>query len=51
MPSLRLLGPLAALALLIAPLSPAFAQRDEMNISDQPGYIPDASEEQLPPQY
>jgi len=51
MPPVRLLGSLVALALLAAPLSQAFAQRDEMNISDQPGYIPDPSEEQLPPQY
>jgi len=51
MPPVRLLGSLVALALLAAPLSQAFAQRDEMNISDQPGYIPDPSDEQLPPQY
>ncbi len=51
MPPVRLLGSLVALSLLVAPLSQAFAQRDEMNISDQPGYIPDPSEEQLPPQY
>ncbi|MDR3468893.1 MAG: L,D-transpeptidase [Xanthobacteraceae bacterium] len=29
----------------------AFAQRDDMTIGDQPGYIPDPAEEQLPPQY
>ena len=30
---------------------PAFAQRYDMSIGDQPGLVPDAADEQLPPQY
>jgi lipoprotein-anchoring transpeptidase ErfK/SrfK len=47
----RLLCSLVALAVLAAPMPQALAQRDDMTIGDQPGYIPDPAEEQLPPQY
>jgi len=30
---------------------PAFVQRYDMSIGDQPGLVPDAADEQLPPQY
>jgi lipoprotein-anchoring transpeptidase ErfK/SrfK len=40
---------LGVLALLAAPASMAMAQNADMNISDQPGYVPD--DEALPPEY
>jgi lipoprotein-anchoring transpeptidase ErfK/SrfK len=42
---------LLILALLGVPSSKVFAQGAEMKIDDQPGYVPDASAEELPPQY
>jgi lipoprotein-anchoring transpeptidase ErfK/SrfK len=38
-------------ASLAMPISHALAQREQMAIGDQPGHIPDAAEEQLPPQF
>ena len=44
-----------ALAALVASLSlaanHAFAQGREMNIGDQPGYVPNEADEELPPEY
>jgi lipoprotein-anchoring transpeptidase ErfK/SrfK len=46
----RVFFPLLLLAsLLIA--APAWAQRFDMSIGDQPGFVPNPSDEQLPPQY
>ena len=42
---------LIAFALLLAPTSYALAQKADMNIADQPGYVPNASDEELPPEY
>jgi len=42
---------LIALAVVLTPLSGAVAQTDDMAIGDQPGYVPDPADEQLPPQY
>ena len=47
---------LLALAILVAfnvagASSHAFAQGREMNIGDQPGYVPNEAEEELPPEY
>ncbi len=47
---------LTALAILIATavigVTPhAFAQGREMNIGDQPGYVPNAADEELPPEF
>ncbi len=39
----------ASLALVIVPSSEGFTQNAEMNIDDQPGYVP--SDEALPPEY
>ena len=39
------------LASLAVPMSPAFAQREDMSIGDQPGYIPNAADEELPLQF
>lgn len=42
----------AALALCVAMLpSPTSAQRDYSGLEDQPGYVPNAAEEQLQPQF
>nr|WP_315835918.1 L,D-transpeptidase [Bradyrhizobium prioritasuperba] len=40
---------LAIFALLIAPASEGFTQNAEMNIDDQPGFVPE--DESLPPEY
>lgn len=40
---------LVIIALLIVPSSEGFTQNAEMNIDDQPGYVPD--DEALPPEY
>src|SRR5262249_56000257 len=39
------------LAPLAVGLSPAVAQRVDMSIGDEPGVIPNAADEQLPPQF
>ena len=39
------------LVFLAVPVSHAFAQRVDMSIGDEPGVIPDAADEQLPPQF
>src|SRR5262249_21647853 len=39
------------LASLAIPVSHAFAQRVDMSIGDEPGVIPNAADEQLPPQF
>jgi lipoprotein-anchoring transpeptidase ErfK/SrfK len=43
------------LAFLLAsigmPVSPALAQREEMPVDDQPGYVPNPDDEQLSPQF
>src|SRR5262249_13078126 len=39
------------LASLAVPISHAFAQREDMSIGDQPGYIPNAADEELPLQF
>ncbi|WP_458758431.1 L,D-transpeptidase [Afipia sp. TerB] len=47
----RLLG-LMAIAASVAMSSPtAFAQRDNTQLGDQPGYVPTEAEEQLPPEF
>lgn len=55
MTMIRLLhGALAAACLLATSClaaPQAFAQGREMNIADQPGYVPNEAEEQLPPEY
>ena len=43
--------PIILLASLAVPLSPALAQRVDMSIGDEPGVIPNAADEQLPPQF
>jgi lipoprotein-anchoring transpeptidase ErfK/SrfK len=43
--------PIILLASLAVPVSPAFAQRVDMSIGDEPGVIPNAADEQLPPQF
>ena len=47
----RVLYNLIAFALLLTPTSYALAQKADMNIADQPGYVPNASDEELPPEY
>src|SRR5262249_49105785 len=42
---------LVVLASLAIPVSHAFAQRVDMSIGDEPGVIPNAADEQLPPQF
>ena len=39
------------LAWIVMPASAALAQRDQTSLSDQPGYIPSAAEEELPPEF
>src|SRR5262245_19350185 len=41
----------ACITVLGFALSPALAQRDYTNAEDQPGFVPSAADEQLPPQY
>jgi len=48
---LRVCIPALLSASLAIAAPPAFAQRYDMSIGDQPGLIPDATDEQLPPQY
>jgi lipoprotein-anchoring transpeptidase ErfK/SrfK len=43
--------PIILLASLAVPVSPAVAQRVDMSIGDEPGVIPNAADEQLPPQF
>src|SRR5262249_7535337 len=42
---------IALLAFLAVPVSHAFAQRVAMSIGAEPGVIPNAADEQLPPQF
>jgi lipoprotein-anchoring transpeptidase ErfK/SrfK len=39
------------LAFIGMPVSPALAQREEMPVDDQPGYVPNPDDEQLSPQF
>jgi lipoprotein-anchoring transpeptidase ErfK/SrfK len=52
---IRLLHSTIAAACLLATsflaVPQAFAQGREMNIADQPGYVPNEAEEELPPEY
>src|SRR5215475_5595929 len=43
--------PIILFASLAIPVSHAFAQRVDMSIGDEPGVIPNAADEQLPPQF
>lgn len=47
----RLLGLLAVLASVAMSSPTAFAQRDNTQLGDQPGYVPTEAEEQLPPEF
>ncbi len=49
--SLRTAGLASVLLVLALPTSPALAQREQMSLSDQPGYVPSEQEEQLPQQF
>jgi lipoprotein-anchoring transpeptidase ErfK/SrfK len=51
MARLSILASLAVLAVLATPTSRVAAQTDYSNLADQPGYVPNVDEEQLPPQY
>jgi lipoprotein-anchoring transpeptidase ErfK/SrfK len=42
---------LVLLALLTLSASHAFAQREQMSLPDEPGYVPTPAEEELPPQF
>ena len=49
---LRMLPSACVLAcLLMLPTSDAFAQREQMSLADQPGYVASAEEERLPAQF
>ncbi len=48
---IRLLALMAALASVALSAPTAFAQRDNTQLGDQPGYIPSEAEEQLPPEF
>jgi lipoprotein-anchoring transpeptidase ErfK/SrfK len=50
-PGRGLLALAACLTALALQLSPAGAQRDYSNLEDQPGFVPNEAEEQLPPQF
>src|SRR5262249_60016593 len=50
-PRIRFCIPMLLLASVGFAVPPAFAQRYDMSVGDQPGLVPDAAEEQLPPQY
>jgi len=47
----RLLGLIAVLAAAVMASPTAFAQRDNTQLGDQPGYVPSEAEEQLPPEF
>jgi lipoprotein-anchoring transpeptidase ErfK/SrfK len=47
----RLCIPIVLFASLALTPPPALAQRFDMSIGDQPGLVPNAADEQLPPQY
>jgi lipoprotein-anchoring transpeptidase ErfK/SrfK len=51
LPPARLCIPIVLFASLAVASSPAMAQRFDMSIGDQPGFVPNAADEQLPPQY
>ena len=51
LPDLRCCIPMLVLACVALAGPPAFVQRYDMSIGDQPGLVPDAADEQLPPQY
>ncbi len=51
MAQFRLLGLLAVLASVAMSSPTAFAQRDNTQLGDQPGYVPTEAEEQLPPEF
>ena len=51
LPELRCWIPMLLFACVALAGPPAFAQRYDMSIGDQPGLVPDAADEQLPPQY
>jgi lipoprotein-anchoring transpeptidase ErfK/SrfK len=48
---LRMLPSACLLAWFLMPTSDALAQREQMSLPDQPGYVPRAEDEQLPPQF
>lgn len=51
MARIRLLALMAALASVAMASPTAFAQRDNTQLGDQPGYVPTEAEEQLPPEF
>jgi lipoprotein-anchoring transpeptidase ErfK/SrfK len=51
MARIRLLALMAALASVAMSSPTAFAQRDNTQLGDQPGYVPTEAEEQLPPEF
>jgi lipoprotein-anchoring transpeptidase ErfK/SrfK len=51
LPPARLCIPIVLFASLAVASPPALAQRFDMSIGDQPGLVPNAADEQLPPQY
>jgi lipoprotein-anchoring transpeptidase ErfK/SrfK len=51
MTRIRLLGLMALLASVAMSSPTAFAQRDNTQLGDQPGYVPTEAEEQLPPEF
>jgi lipoprotein-anchoring transpeptidase ErfK/SrfK len=51
MPRLCLWMRIILAAGLAMPVSHALAQREQMGIGDQPGFVPDPAEERLPPQF
>jgi len=51
LPRARFSIPILLFASLAGAVPPAFAQRFDMSIGDQPGLVPNAADEQLPPQY
>jgi lipoprotein-anchoring transpeptidase ErfK/SrfK len=48
---LRIVALAFLLAWIVMPVSHALAQREQMSVSDQPGYVPTPAEEQLPPEF
>jgi lipoprotein-anchoring transpeptidase ErfK/SrfK len=51
LPPARFCIPILLFASLAVAARPALAQRFDMSIGDQPGLVPNAADEQLPPQY
>jgi lipoprotein-anchoring transpeptidase ErfK/SrfK len=47
----EILALLACISALTFSLTPTLAQRDYSNLEDQPGFVPNEAEEQLPPQF